>query len=326
MEKTALITGITGQDGRLLADLLMSKGYDITGIARKVVGRAYDFLDPAIEIIEGDVRDPRFMEQAIGYAEYDEIYHLAAMSDVAYSFTHPNETYDININGTLNLLNAANHQPGTRIYFAGSSEMFGQPQTKPQNEEYPMRPKSPYAVSKLAGYWTSRNYRDADEMFVACGILFNHESEIRGRNFVTRKITSGIAEYLRSGKAFELGNLEARKDWGYARDYVEGMWRMLQQYDPGDYVLGTGEQHTVREFLETALECAGIEWANRGRSIYVDVKRNKLIVSVSTTLFRPNEADNYQGDYTKAKRILGWEPRVKFKELVKIMMEHDMHE
>lgn len=327
--KTALITGITGQDGRLLADLLTRKGYDVTGIARKVVGRTYESLRlPAgTMIIEGDVRDTHFIRNVIEHGSYDEIYHMASMSDVAYSFMHPHETYDININGTLNVLNAIREtSKRSKMYFAGTSEMFGQPPTKPQDENYPMHPRSPYAVSKLAGYWTAKNYREAYQMHVACGILFNHESEIRGRNFVTRKITSGIAEYIRSHEPFELGNLEARKDWGYAGDYVEGMWKMMQFDDTlDDFVLGTGEQHTVREFLETALGYSGIKWANRGRSIYYDTEYNRLIASVTETLYRPSEADNYMADYTKAKNALGWKPEVKFRDLVRIMMEHDLN-
>lgn len=323
--KTALITGITGQDGRLLTSLLQAKGYEVTGIVRKVVGRNTNIIPVGVEVIQADITDYHALKESLDVPGlyFDEVYHLAAQSDVSYSFEHPRETYDINIGGTLNLLNAL-HDP-VRIYFAGTSELFGQPKTKPQNEDYPMRPRSPYAVSKLAGYWTCRNYREAYLDHISCGILFNHESEIRGENFVTRKITSSIARYLRDGTPFNLGNLDARKDWGYAPEYVEGMWRMLQQDKPGDYVLGTNEQHTVREFLETALEYSGIKWANRGRSIYYDTEYNRLIVSVTEALYRPSEADNYMADYTKAKNALGWEPKVKFRELAKRMMEHDLN-
>lgn len=325
-DKTALITGITGQDGRLLAKLLLSKGYEVTGIVRKVVGRDSNLIPEGIEVIQADITDYHALENALDVPglSFDEVYHLAAQSDVAYSFDHPKETYNVNINGTLNLLNTL--KPIDRMYFAGSSEMFGQPTTKPQNEEYPMRPRSPYAVSKLAGYWTCRNYREAYHDHISCGILFNHESEIRGMNFVTRKITSSIARYLHDGTPFKLGNLDARKDWGYAPEYVEGMWRMLQQDSPDDYVLATNEQHTVREFLETALDIAAVRYEvtkNGDDIVYIDDDR-KPIVSADWQLYRPAEADNYQGDCSKAKRILGWESKVRFKELVKIMMESDM--
>lgn len=324
--KKALITGITGQDGRLLTKLLLSKGYEVTGIVRKVVGRDNSVIPDGVEIIYADITDFHSLSRQLDIPGFifDEVYHLAAQSDVAYSFEHPKETYDVNIGGTLNLLNALNN-PG-RIYFAGTSELYGQPTTKPQNEEYPMRPRSPYAVSKLSGYWTCRNYREAYRDYISCGILFNHESEIRGPNFVTRKISLSIARYLRDGTPFRLGNLDARKDWGYAPDYVEGMWMMLQQDEPGDYVLATNEQHTVREFLNTALSVANIDYyvfADGGDPVYMD-SHGRPIVTVDWQLYRPSEADNYQGDYSKAERVMGWKPRTRFEDLVRIMVENDI--
>lgn len=260
--------------------------------------------------------------------KFDEIYHLASQSDVAYSFSYPDETYDININGTLNLLNAVrDYSPNSRVYFAGSSEMFGQPKHTPQNEEYPMRPRSPYGVSKLSGYWSSKVYREAYGLFIACGILYNHESEIRGPNFVTRKISIGIAQYLKTGQPFSLGNIQARKDWGYAPDYVKGMWMMMQRDEPDDFVMGTGEMHTVREFLEESLKVADIDFKFKDRGDFVgyyDNVRGKWFVTVSKELYRPSEADNYLADITKARNILGWEPTTDFRTLVEKMVVNDI--
>lgn len=339
--KKALITGITGQDGSYLAELLLSKGYEVHGLVRKAVRGDWgpDFpvgaLADNVHWIKGDIRSSRDMYGIFDdITYYDEVYHLAAQSDVAYSFSHPDETYDINITGTLNLLNAIKDNVlDTRIYFAGSSEMFGQPPTKPQDELYPMKPRSPYAVSKLSGYWSSKVYRDAYNMFISCGILYNHESPRRGHNFVTRKIAHGVAEFVNNfHQPFKLGNLDARKDWGYAPEYVEGMWRMLQQDKPDDFILATNEMHTVREFLEEALRVAGIEAlpvinpTNQMTYEYGMYQGNTTcpVVEIDANLYRPSEADNYQGDYNKAKNVLGWEPKTKFKELVKIMVEAEL--
>jgi len=326
--KTALITGITGQDGRLLARLLVRKGYTVTGVIRKAVSRNHGYIEDGVSYVYADITDYPTLRDVLGVpgAFYDEIYHLAAQSDVAYSFEHPNETYNINIGGTLNVIHALKERMG-RMYFAGTSELFGQPKTKPQTEETPMHPRSPYAVSKLAGFWTCINRREAHHDHISCGILFNHESEIRGSNFVTRKITMSLASYLAHGTPFTLGNLSARKDWGYAPDYVEGMWRMLQHREPDDFVLATNEQHTVREFLEEAMNVAGIEYElikGTGGDVYIDRDTGEKIVESTADNYRMAEADNYQGDYTKAKTILGWEPKVRFRDLVKIMMKHDM--
>lgn len=329
--KTALITGVTGQDGRLLSKLLRGKGYTVYGLMRKVVGRSVDQLLDYVHYETGDVRDRSTVNEIIHRELFDEVYHLAAQSDVAYSYVHPDETYDINIGGTLNIINAIHRfSPRTKLYFAGTSELFGKPDRAPQNEGTPMRPRSPYAVSKLSGYWTSKVYREAYGMFIACGILYNHESEIRGPNFVTRKIVQGIKHYLDTGQPFSLGNIYAVKDWGYAPEYVDGMWRMLQVDKPDDFILATNEQHTVMDFLREAFRVANIEarliHPTGGVDIFIDDdNRGRPIVTVSSSLFRPLESDNYRGDYTKAKQILGWEPHVKFKELVKIMMTAEMN-
>ena len=331
----AIITGITGQDGHYLAKLLLYEGYEVYGFVRKVHNRPLDGLE-GVCIYEGDITDQASVSKAITQICPNEIYHLASQSDVAYSFVHPEETYHTNIDGTLHVLNAVQSLHGIKdikVYFAGTSEMFGNPQTVPQAENTPMKPVSPYGVSKLAGFWTAKVYRESYGLSISCGIAYNHESELRPTRFVTRKITMGIADYLRTHKAFQLGNLDAKKDWGYAPDYVDGMWRMLQ-HESDDYVLATGEMHTVREFLETALEVAGIDYiktsGKNSTTEYVDVVhgngryRNNVIVSTTKQLYRPSEADNYMGDYSKAKRELGWKPKIMFKELVKLMMKHDL--
>ncbi len=333
--KIAFITGITGQDGHYLTDFLLKKGYEIHGLTRKTVRDAKPDWEKFNDVIMhyGDVRDHNTVENIVMKIRPDEVYHLAAQSDVAYSFKYPDETYHINIDGTLHILNAILPLENVRMYFAGTSEMFGLPDTKPQNENTPMRPKSPYAVSKLAGFYTSKVYRESYKKFVSCGILFNHESPLRGPNFVTRKITLGIARYLKYGLPFSLGNIYSRKDWGFAGDYVEGMWMMLQHSEPDDFVLATNEQHTVKEILEEACRVANIKtkWVKKiinkdivTEDLY-DEESGKLIMSVDPQLFRPSESENYQGDYSKAKRILGWEPKTKFKDLVKIMMTEELN-
>lgn len=332
-KKTALITGITGQDGQWLAKLLVEKGYEVIGIVRKVTRPNAqwdeDVLGPipsgtTIRGISGDIRDPGLIPYIFQAYDVDEVYHLAAQSDVGYSFHYPTETYETNIDGTLHLLTALRrYSPTTKMYFAGTSEMFGQPGIVPQTELTAMKPRSPYAVSKLAGYWSAKVYREAYHLFISCGILYNHESELRGDNFVTKKITNGIKAYMSDGVSFRLGNLDARKDWGYAPEYVEGMWRMLQHDKPDDFVLATNELHTVREFVETALQAVGIKYITRKQgdvTLYIDTSNNKTILSTNSELYRPLEADNYQGEYYKAKNHLGWEPKTKFKDLVKIMM------
>ncbi len=331
----ALITGITGQDGYFLSQLLLSKGYEVYGVVRRNSSRSRgnlsllpEGLRDQIRLLEGDVTDTNFMNKALSDVKPDELYHLAAQSFVAYSFANPSFTYDVNIGGTLNAVNAVrDYSPRTRLYFAATSELFGKPDHVPQNEQTPFRPRSPYAVSKLAGYWTVKVYRDAYGLFACNGILFNHESEVRGPEFVTRKISLGVARIARgSREPIVLGNLSAVKDWGYAKDYVEGMWMMLQQGKPDDYVLGTGEAHTVREFATEAFKVAGISvrWEGEGLDEVGLSEDGRVLVRVSKEFFRPLEADNFLADYSKAKEKLGWQPKTSFKELVKIMVESDL--
>lgn len=347
--KKALITGITGQDGYYLNDFLAEKGYEVHGLVRKVVGRDETFLykDPVLHT--GDIRESRSLENLLWDEQFDEIYHLAAQSDVAYSFTHPQETYDINITGTLNLMNAVKEfSHYSKVYFAGTSELYGKPERKPQDERYPFKPVSPYAVSKLAGFYTVSTYRQAYDIFACSGILFNHESPLRGRNFVTQKIVKGLYPFTQLDyfnnhlpDPLELGNLDALKDWGHAKDYVRGMWMMLQHDKPDDYVLATGVQHTVREFLEATLDEYDIPYIHKGitlddgsgqslfgKEAYYTYKEPflnspKLIpmVTFNDKYKRPNEADNYMGDYSKAWHTLGWEPKITFEELIKDMVE-----
>ena len=327
----AIITGITGQDGYFLSKLLLSKGYEVHGVIRRnssmtngTINLLPEELRNQIILHYGDVTDSNFISDLILKEKPDELYHLAAQSFVGYSFLNPASTYDVNISGTLNVCNAIkDHSPDTRMYFAATSELFGQPTEVPQSENTPFQPRSPYAVSKLA----VRNYREAYKLFMSNGILFNHESEVRGPEFVTRKITMGVAKiHAGSNNPIILGNLDARKDWGYAEDYVRGMWLMLQQDYPDDFVLGTGEQHTVREFVEQAFKEINIDltWIGRGVNEIGVSSDGKTLVKVSKDFYRPLEADNYMADYTKAKKKLGWEPKIKFNELVRIMLKNDI--
>ncbi len=336
--KRALITGITGQDGYFLSKLLLSKGYEVSGIIRRNSSMhqgTLEKLDPKerkqIKIYYGDITDNNFIVSTIEKIKPDEIYHLAAQSFVGYSFENPTFTYHNNIMGTLNVLNAVKEKSkNTKLYFAATSELFGKVANAPQNEETPFMPNSPYAISKLAGYWTAKSYREAYNLFFCNGILFNHESEVRGPEFVTRKISMKVAK-INNGdnEPLILGNLNSRKDWGYAKDFVEGMHLMLQQEKPDDFVLATGEQHTVREFVEEAFKCIDKEiiWEGEGvNEIGKEKDNNKILVKVSKEFFRPIEAENFLGDYSKAKRVLGWKPKTKFKDLVKIMVENDINE
>ncbi|MHB8372982.1 MAG: GDP-mannose 4,6-dehydratase [Thermoplasmataceae archaeon] len=332
----ALITGISGQDGYFLSKLLFQKRYEIHGVIRRnssmsngTMSQLPKEIRDSIIIHYGDLTDAGFFAKLLGNQKPDELYHLAAQSFVGYSFQNPASTYDVNISGTLNIANAVkDYSPKTKMYFAATSEMFGQPETTPQNEETALKPRSPYAVSKLAGYWTTKTYRDAYDLFVSNGILFNHESEVRGPEFVTRKITMEVSRIVNGSEApIELGNLNARKDWGYAMDYVEGMWQMLQHDKPDDFVLGTGELHTVREFTEEAFRIAGINLHWEGTDIN-EIGRSddgKILVKVNKKFFRPLESDNYLADYSKAKKNLKWEPKTKFHDLVKIMVKNDLN-
>ncbi len=331
----AIITGISGQDGYFLSQLLLSKGYEIHGVLRRNSSMTKGTIDllpgdigKQIIINYGDITDGHFLSNLLEKEKPDEIYHLAAQSFVGYSFQNALSTYDTNIGGTLNVCNAIKDSASdTRMYFAATSELFGQPKETPQNEMTPFFPRSPYAVSKLAGIWTVRTYRESYKLYMTNGILFNHESEVRGPEFVTRKITRGVARiHNGSPNPVVLGNLSAVKDWGYAKDYVEGMWMMMQQDTPDDFVLGTGESHTVREFVEEAFKVIGkkVIWKGSGVNEVGLSEEGITLVKVSKEYFRPLESDNYRADYTKAKQKLGWSPKTKFKDLVKLMVENDM--
>ena len=333
--KVALITGITGQDGSYLAEFLLSKGYEVHGIIRRQSTSCTERIEHLIDADKiilhyGDLTDSNNLTALIHKIEPDEIYNLAAQSHVGTSFEIPEYTADATGVSAVKLLEAIRQvKPDTKIYQASTSELFGGlPETAPQSETTPFHPRSPYAVAKLYAYWITVNYRESYGMFACNGILFNHESPRRGEDFVTRKITLAVAKIM-AGKQekLSLGNLNSKRDWGFAGDYVEGMWRILQQEKPDDYVLATGETHTVREFVEAAFEQVGIKinWQGEG----VDekgycAKTGKLLVDVNPKFFRPAEVDLLLGDPTKAEKNLGWKRKVSFKELVKIMVASDM--
>ena len=330
----AIITGISGQDGYFLSQFLLSKGYEVHGILRRnssMTQGTLDFLPENVKkqiiIHYGDITDGNFLSNILLEQKPDELYHLAAQSFVGYSFQNALSTYDANIGGTLHVCNAVKDSSSdTRMYFAATSELFGQPKETPQNEMTPFFPRSPYAVSKLAGIWTVRTYREAYKLFMSNGILFNHESEVRGPEFVTRKISRSVAKiYLGSKEPLVLGNLGAVKDWGYAKDYVEGMWMMLQQDCPDDFVLGTGESHTVRDFVEVAFNEIGItiDWVGSGLN-EVGLSNGETMVKVSKEFYRPLESDNYRANYSKAKNKLKWQPKTKFRDIVRIMVKNDL--
>lgn len=336
MNKKALITGISGQDGYFLSKLLLDKGYEVHGLVRRNSQKSLGSISyltlsqrEKIKIHWGDIIDSGFVNSIIGKEQYDEIYHLAAQSFVSLSFTNPKATYDINIGGTLNMVNAVKeYSPNSKFYFAATSELFGKPKEFPQTEETPFYPRSPYGVSKLAGFWTVKNYRESYGLFLSSGILFNHESEMRGEEFVTRKISLAVSR-ISAGKqdVLEVGNLEAKRDWGYAADYVEGMWKMLQQEKPDDFVLATGVNHTIKEFVERAFELTGntIVWEGKGvAEVGKDKKTGKILVKVNPEYFRPAEVEELIGDYGKAKKVLSWEPKVELDELVRIMVSADL--
>ncbi len=331
----AIITGISGQDGYFLSQLLLSKGYEVHGLIRRNSNMTLGTVDLLPEKIRnqiiihyGDITDENFISTLLQKEKPDELYHLAAQSFVGYSFENPTSTYDVNIGGTLNICNAIrDSSPNTRMYFAATSELFGQPKVSPQNELTPFLPRSPYAVSKLAGLWTARTNREGYKLFISNGILFNHESEVRGPEFVTRKISRHVARvHHGSIEPLLLGNLNAVKDWGYAKDYVEAMWMMLKQDIPEDFVIGTGESHTVREFVELAFSEIGVHltWVGSGLNEVGIGEDGKTLVKVSKEFFRPLESDNYRADFSKARKKLKWMPVTNFNELVKIMVRSDI--
>ena len=336
--KKALITGITGQDGSYLAELLLEKGYEVHGIIRRASTFNTEridhiYRDPHIGGVRlhlhyGDLSDGSNLNRILEKIRPDEIYHLGAQSHVRVSFDLPEYTGDITGLGTVRLLDAIKETGiKTKFYQASSSEMFGLSLELPINENTPLRPHSPYACAKVYAYWMTKNYRDSYHMFACNGILFNHESPRRGETFVTRKITRGLARIkLGKDKKIYLGNLNAKRDWGYAKDFVHGMWLMMQQEQADDFVLATGETHDVKEFVNKTAEVLDIEITWQGRGLEekgIDKKSSKIIIEIDPKYFRPSEVPILLGDYTKAKNKLGWEPKVKFNELVKIMAEAD---
>ena len=336
--KTALITGITGQDGSYLAEFLLEKNYKVHGLIRR--NSTSDGTDrinhllklPTITLHYGDMTDFACLAQLIKDIQPDEIYNLAAQSHVKVSFSNALYTADANGLGTLRILEAIKLlglEKTTRFYQAATSEMFGEVQSIPQREDTPFYPRSPYGVAKLYAHWITKNYREAYGMFACSGILFNHESPRRGETFVTRKITKTLAE-IRNGKRIlplELGNLDAKRDWGHAKDYVEAMWLMLQQEEPEDFVIATGQQHTVREFVDAAFDYMGysIEWVGEGlKEVAKDYGTGEVLVKINPEFYRPAEVDSLVGDCTKAKETLGWKHNYSFTQLVEEMCKYDL--
>jgi len=322
MAKKALITGITGQDGSYLAELLLSKDYEVHGIIRRASTFNTGRLDPIYDdphsgrtrlfLHYGDLSDASALARLIGRIQPEEIYNLAAQSHVRVSFDSPEYTTDITATGTVRLLEAI-RETGIkpRFYQASSSEMFGKVQEVPQTEKTPFYPRSPYGCAKVYAHWITVNYRESYGLFACNGILFNHESPRRGETFVTRKITRAVAHILAGlQNKLYLGNLDAKRDWGYAREYVEAMWRMLQQDKPDDYVVATNETHSIREFLDVAFRHVGLEWKDH--------------VEIDPRYYRPAEVDLLIGDYSKAKRLLGWEPKTRFGDLARLMVDADI--
>jgi len=319
MTKKALITGITGQDGSYLAEFLLGKGYEVHGIVRRVaiedpehrLWRVRHILDKLI-LHPGSMESYASLFNIVEKVKPDECYHLAAQSFVSYSFEDEFSTINTNINGTHFVLSAIKEKaPKCKFYFAASSEMFGLVKETPQNENTPFHPRSPYGISKVAGFDLTRNYREAYNLFACSGILFNHESPRRGYEFVTRKISNAVAEIkLGLAKELKLGNLEAKRDWGYSGDYVKAMWLMLQQGNPDDYVIATGKTHSVKEFAELAFGHVGLNYQE--------------YLKTDEVFYRPAEVQLLKGDYTKGKKILGWDPKVSFKDLVQMMVDADL--
>lgn len=336
MTKKALITGITGQDGAYLAELLLNKGYTVVGTFRRVVTTNFWRIEelgirnhPNLHLEEFDLTDMGSAIRLIQRVEPDEIYNLAAQSFVGVSFDQPSTTSQITGIGVLNLLEAIRIvNPKIRFYQASTSEMFGKVQEIPQRETTPFWPRSPYGVAKLYGHWMTINYRESYDIFGSSGILFNHESPLRGLEFVTRKITDSVAK-IKQGKldCLELGNLDAKRDWGFAKDYVEGMWRILQADEPDTYVLATNRTETVRDFVSMAFKAAGIELRFEGsdeKEIAVDTESTKTLVRISSKFYRPAEVDLLIGDPSKAKSQLGWEPKTTLEQLCTMMVEADL--
>jgi len=332
--KKAFITGITGQDGSFLTEILLEKGYEVHGIIRRASVFNTERIEhimghPNLTLHHGDLSDSANLNKLLSSIKPDEIYNLGAMSHVAVSFEVPEYTAQVDAVGTLRLLDAMLNQcPEARFYQASTSELYGKVQEIPQSETTPFYPRSPYGVAKLYGFWITKNFREAYDLYACNGILFNHESERRGKTFVTRKITKILSEIsVGLSDVLKLGNMNAKRDWGYAKEYVEGMWLMLQQDKPDDFVLATGKTYTVREFVERAARHIGMEIVWEGEDIDekgYDRKTGRLVVEVDPKYFRPAEVELLIGDATKAKEKLGWEAKVDLDELVEIMMKHDI--
>lgn len=335
--KKALITGITGQDGSYLAELLLAKGYKVHGVVRRASTfntERIDFLrkfkDKGLFCLHyGDLADSGSIDGLMAKIKPDEIYNLGAQSHVRISFDIPEYTSDITGLGTLRMLEAMRkHCPRSKFYQASSSEMFGKVFESPQTEKTFFNAQSPYGIAKVFAHETACRYRDAYKLFVCCGILFNHESPRRGKNFVTRKITIGIANIINGQqKELSLGNLDAKRDWGYAPEYCEAMWLMLQQKKPDNFIIATGETHSVREFVQEAFRQVGVDIVWRGKGIQergIDKKTGKVLITVDPKYFRPNEVDYLCGDFCKARKIFGWKPKTNFKQLVKVMLDADI--
>lgn len=331
--KAALVTGVTGQDGSYLAEFLLEKDYDVFGMTRFCSEKKHSRIEhikenPRFHVIEGDLTDTSRINKIINsFEKYDavEVYNLGAISFVKLSFDQPEYTANVDALGTLRILEAirqCNFSSKFKFYQASTSEMYGKIVEPIQNETTPFYPRSPYGVAKLFAFWMTKNYRESFGLYACSGILFNHESERRGAEFVTRKITLGLAEYRRSGTPIELGNIDAQRDWGHAEDYVEMMWRMLQQPTPDDFVIATGETHSVRDFIEEACKILDIpiEWRE---DRYVDLKTSKPIVVINPIFYRPAEVDVLIGDARKALSVMGWKPKTAFKDLVKRMVMFD---
>jgi len=345
MKKKALITGITGQDGSYLAELLLNKDYEVHGIIRRSssfnTGRI-DHIYSQLNLHYGDMSDSLSLDGIIHKIKPDEVYNLAAQSHVHVSFSIPEYTGQVDALGTLKLIEAVKkHSPDAKIYNATTSELYGLVQETPQTETTPFYPRSPYGVAKLYAFWIAKNYRESYDMFISNGILFNHESERRGETFVTRKITIALSKIINNKQDFlELGNMDAKRDWGYAPDYVEGMWRILQHDKPDDFVLATNETHSIREFISESIKVYNewqesqndsfykkiqLEWRGEGvDEVGFDIISNKTIIKINPKYYRPSEVELLLGDPSKAKEIIGWEPTTKFNELVEKMMLHDL--
>ena len=332
--KKALITGITGQDGSFLAEFLLEKGYEVHGVIR----RGSSFNTQRIEHIlshenlhlhHGDMTDSANLNHLLDSIKPEEVYNLAAQSHVKVSFEVPEYTAQSDAVGALRILDAIkNHCPEARFYQASTSELYGKVQEIPQKETTPFYPRSPYAVAKLYGFWIVKNYRESYGLYACNGILFNHESERRGKTFVTRKITVGMGEIHRGERqTIKLGNLDSQRDWGYAKEYIEAMWLMLQQDEPEDFVIATGETYTIRQFVERCAKYIGIDIQWQGTGVDekgIDSKTGKTIIEVDERYFRPAEVELLVGDGTRAKEKMGWEPKIRLDELVDIMMAHDI--